>query len=107
MEKRNSNRHCASQPIVCTLFTSDTCDDTFDGRMQNYCDSGIYAELPTRFKEGTVLIVRATSSPNTSSPSKTEEGCRSISLMEVKWSRPLSDHGLVRYGTGFKHLAVQ
>lgn len=107
MEKRNSSRHRANQPIVCTLFTSRNCDDTFDGRMQNYCDSGIYAELPTRFKEGTVLIVRATSGPNSSSSPKTEEGCRSISLMEVKWSSPLTGPGAVRYGTGFKYLSVQ
>lgn len=107
MEKRNSNRHRIDQPIVCTLFTSYNCDEAFDGRMENYCDSGIYAELPTRLKKGTVLVVRATSGPNCSSPSKAEEGCRSISLMEVKWTRPLPAIGSVRYGTGFKHLSPQ
>lgn len=107
MEKRSSSRYRANQSIACTLFTSHTCDDTFDGRMENYCESGIYAELPTQLKEGTVLIVRATSGPNTSPSPEAEEGCRSISLMEVKWSRPLAGQGPVRYGTGFKHLSVQ
>jgi hypothetical protein len=107
MEKRNGNRHRANHSIVCTLFTSHACEDTFDGWMENYCESGIYAELPTQFKEGTVLIVRTTSGPNTSPPCNTEEGCRSISLMEVKWSKPLSGYGSVRYGTGFRHLSVQ
>jgi hypothetical protein len=106
MEKRNSNRHKTDQSIVCTFFTSHSGDATFDGRVQNYCDSGMYAELQTRFKEGTVLVARTTSSDPEESPSKIEEGFRSISLVEVKWSKPLSSNGVVCYGTGLKHLAV-
>lgn len=106
MEKRNSERRWVDREIVCSLFASGSGDETFDGRMQNYCDSGIYAELPRRFVEGTVLIVRATRTPDVVSPSKTEEGCRSISLMEVKWSRPLAGQESIRYGMGFKHLSV-
>jgi hypothetical protein len=106
MEKRNSNRHKTDQSIVCTFFTSHSCDATFDGRMQNYGDSGMYAELQTRFKEGTVLLARTTSSDPEESPSKVEEGFRSISLVEVKWSKPLSANGGYWYGTGLKYLAV-
>jgi hypothetical protein len=106
MEKRNSNRHKTDQSIVCTFFTSHSCDDMFDGRMQNYCDSGMYAELQTHFKEGTILLVRTTGSVPGGSPAKIEEGFRSISLVEVKWSKPLSANGGVCYGTGLKHLAI-
>ena len=106
MENRNSNRHETDQPIVCTFFTSHNCNHTFDGKMKNYCASGLYAELQTHFKEGTVLLVRTASNPTERLPAKIEEGFRSISLVEVKWSKPLSANGGVCYGTGLKHLAV-
>jgi len=106
MEKRNSNRHNTDQSIVCTFFTSHNCNDTFDGNMKNYCDSGLYAELHTQFKEGTVLLVRTTSNPTERLAARIEEGFRTISLVEVKWSKPLSANGGVCYGTGLKHLAV-
>jgi hypothetical protein len=106
MEKRNSNRHKTDQSIVCTFFTSHSCDGTFDGRMQNYCDSGMYAELQTHFKEGTILLVRTTSSTPERLPAKIEEGFRTISIVEVKWSKPLSASGAACFGTGLKHLVV-
>ena len=106
MEKRSSNRHKTDQSIVCTFFTSHGDDGTFDGRMQNYCDSGIYAELQTWFKEGTILLVRTTNRAPGRLPEEIEEGFRSISLVEVKWSKALSANGGVWYGTGLKHLEV-
>jgi len=106
MEKRNSNRHETDQSIVCAFFTSHSINETFDGKMKNYCDSGLYAELQTRFKDGTVLLVRTTSNPSERLPTTIEEGFRSISLVEVKWSKPVSASGAVCYGTGLKHLAV-
>lgn len=106
MEKRKSNRHTTNQSIVCTFFASQGFHDPFAGKMKNYCDSGLYAALQTCFKEGTVLLVRTTSSPIERLPEKIEEGFRSISLVEVKWSKPLSTDGGVGYGTGLKHLAV-
>lgn len=106
MEQRNSNRHKTDQSIVCTFFASHRLNDTFDGKMKNYCDSGMYAELQTRFKEGTVLLVRTTGNPTERLPAKIEEGFRSISLVEVKWSKPLSADGVYCYGTGLKHLTI-
>jgi hypothetical protein len=106
MEKRSSNRHKTDQSIVCTFFTSHSPDGTFDGRMQNYGDSGLYAELQTCFKEGTILLVRTTSRTPERLPGKIEEGFRSISLVEVKWSKPFSANGVVCYGTGLKHVEV-
>jgi hypothetical protein len=107
MEKRNSNRHKTDQSIVCTFFTSHSCDGTFDGRMQNYCECGMYAELQANLKEGTVLLVRTTGSEPEGRPSKIENGFRSVSLVEVKWSKPISANGVDCFGTGLKHLVVQ
>jgi len=74
--------------------------------MKNYCDSGMYAELQTQFKDGTVLLVRTTSNPTECFPVKIEEGFRSTSLVEVKWSKLLSANGVDCYGTGLKQLVV-
>ena len=106
MEGRNSNHHKTDQSIVCTVFGSRSFYDTFDGKMKNYCDSGMYAELQTRFRDGTVLLVRTTSSTPERLPPKIEEGFRTISLAEVKWSKPLSANGVFCYATGLKYLAV-
>jgi len=106
MEKRNSDRHVTDQPIVCTFFTGHSCNDTIDGKMKNYCGSGMYAELPTHVREGTVLMVRATSVAPEYFSAKIEEGFRSISLVEVKWSHALSAGGVLSYGTGLKHLTT-
>ena len=106
MEKRNSNRHKTEQAIVCTFFGSQSFNDTFGGRMKNYCDAGMYAELQAQFKDGTVLLIRTTSSPSKPSTSRLEDGFRSISLVEVKWSKPISRDGVLTYGTGLKHVAI-
>ena len=66
----------------------------------------MYAELQTCFNDGTILLVRTTSSAHERLPATIDEGFRSVSLVEVKWSKPLSANGVVCYGTGLKHLAV-
>lgn len=106
MEKRNSSRHKTEQSILCTFFASRSFNDTFGGKIKNYCDAGMYAELQTHFKDGTVLLVRTTSSPSKPSTSQLQDGYRSISLVEVKWSKPIFCDGILCYGTGLKHVAV-
>ena len=106
MEKRNSDRHDTDQSIVCAYFTSHSINDTFNGKMKNYCDRGLYAELQTQLKEGTVLLVRTIEGAPGHSPAKIEEGFRSISIVEVKWSKHLCADGVECYGTGLKHLSV-
>jgi len=66
----------------------------------------MYAELQTHFKNGTVLLVRTTGRASERLPEKIEEGIQSISLVEVKWSKPLSAYGDVCFGTWLKHLAI-
>lgn len=106
MEKRNSDRHVTDQSIVCTFFTSHSCNNTIPGKMKNYSGSGVYAELPTQIGEGTFLMVRATGIAPEYLSVKIEEGFRSISLVEVKWSHALTAGGVLSYGTGLKHLTT-
>jgi hypothetical protein len=106
MENRNNNRHKTDQSITCSVFASHSSNDLFDGEMKNYCDFGRYAELQTHVRDGTVLLVRTASNAPERLSAKTEEGFRSVSLVEVKWSRTLSAKGSLCYGTGLKHLAI-
>lgn len=99
MEKRNSDRHITDQSIVCTFFTSQSSNNTIEGKIKNYCDFGMFAILPTQVREGTVLFVRTTSNAPERLPAKIEEGFRSVSLVKVKWSKPLSvdlEHRFIR-----------
>jgi hypothetical protein len=107
VENRNCNRHTADHPIVCTIFASHSSYSLFDGKMKNDCEAGMYAEIPTGFKEGTVLLVRSVGGTAAGSlQASTQEGYRSISLAEAKWSQPVSSDGAACYGTGLRHLAL-
>jgi hypothetical protein len=74
--------------------------------MKNYCKSGVYAELQVQFKKGTILLVRTKCISSERSRAKIEEGFRSISLAQVKWSTPIRVNGTLQFATGFKHLVV-
>jgi hypothetical protein len=106
MEKRNSERHKTYQPVVCEHFSCLSPNHTVEGSMKNYGNSGMYVELLRRVKEGTILVVRTAISPTGGLPEKIEVGFRTVSLVEVKWSKPFSVNGGVCYGTGLKHLIV-
>jgi len=106
MENRTSSRYEIESPIVCSYFSSRNSNEAFYGEMKNYCDSGMHAELQVQFKEGTVLLCRTKRVSLERSITKIEDGFRSISLVQVKWSKPIYDNGTTRFATGLKHLAV-
>jgi hypothetical protein len=106
MENRTSNRYEVESSIICNYFSSRNSNETFHGKMLNYCDSGMYAELQVQFKEGAVLLVRTKRIPLERSRTKIENGFRSISLAQVKWSKPICVNGTTRFATGLKHLVV-
>ena len=104
MENRASSRHDAESSIVCSYLSSKNLNEVCNGKMKNYCDCGMYAELPTAFKTGTILVVRPTSTSGDDTGFEIKQGVRSISLAEVKWSRKISSDGLPMYATGFRYL---
>jgi len=106
MENRTSSRYEIESSIVCSYLSSRKSNEAFYGKMKNYCDSGIYAELQVQFKEGTVLLCRTKNNPSELSRMKIEDGFRSISLAQVKWSKPICVNGTTRFATGLRHLAV-
>ena len=104
MEKRSSKRHPIETSIVCSFLTGGTIDKTFNGKMRNYCSSGMYAELNGCLQTGLILVIKTSSAPTDRAPSGCAEGFRSVSLAQVQWSKPLSHGGKTRYGTGLKYL---
>ncbi|MBI5579215.1 MAG: hypothetical protein HY895_08680 [Deltaproteobacteria bacterium] len=106
MENRTSSRYEIESSIVCSHFGSRNANETFQGKMKNYCMSGVYAELQVQFKKGTVLLVRTKSIPSERSRAKIMDGFRSISLAQVKWSTPICVNGALHFATGLKHLVV-
>ena len=65
--------------------------------------AGLCAELRSHFKTGTVLVVRTTGASGSNSG---EDGIRTLTLAEVKWSKPMSTEGMVYYATGLKYLML-
>jgi len=103
MEKRENKRHDSDTAVRCSFLTTLHCAEPIDGIMKNYGSGGMYAELRSRFKDGTILVVRSTGSAS-GCPSR--NGYRSISLAQVKWSVPLPVQGDICYGTGLKNLLL-
>jgi len=106
MEKRTSSRYKIESSIVCSYYSSRNSKEAFFGEMKNYCDSGIYAELQVEFKEGTVLICRMKRIGAEHSRTKIVHGFRSMSVAQVKWSKPICVNGITYFATGLKHLLV-
>lgn len=104
MEKRYCHRCETDTCISCRYFTTKSVTAAFDGKMLNYGSRGMYAELKTHFKEGTLLQVRTTGRPAECFRSETEDGYRSNSLAEVRWSKPITCEGDTCYGIGLKYV---
>lgn len=101
MEKRADRRHKINTSIVCSHLRSTPSSPAFDGKMMNCCVNGLYAELTTQFRSGTILVVRATGSCCGYSK---DEGFRSLALAEVKWSKPKSGAEGACYATGLRYV---
>ena len=104
MEKRTSKRHPIDQSVVCSFLTSGRMDKTYNGKMRNYCSSGMYAELNGQLQKGLILVIKTRPGSRDSLRSRIEEGFRSVSLAQVQWSKPMPYHGHTLYGTGLKYL---
>lgn len=72
--------------------------------MLNYGSRGMYAELETDFKKGTIVLVKTTGRPTECFRSDTADGFRSISLAEVRWTKPIPSERNTFYGIGLKYF---
>jgi len=103
-EKRTTRRYETDAEVVCSYLTSNGGQRTFGGTMGNYCARGMYAEMKNPFRKGTILLVKTYRRDASEGHQPVQEGFRSVSLAEVRWSQPVSREGENFYGTGLKYL---
>lgn len=102
MEKRSDPRQVIGTAIVCRRYKSSNAAAPIEGSIKNCCPAGFYAELKEYVTAGTILVVQMTGNP-----SGCDEGIRSMSLAEVRWSKPAPvAEGEACYPTGLKYLGV-
>jgi hypothetical protein len=103
MEKRAVIRYQSDISVCCSFLNSAERCQPVEGKVKNFCATGLCAELRSHFKTGTVLVVRTTGASGSNSG---EDGIRTLALAEVKWSKPMSAEGMVCYATGLKYLML-
>jgi hypothetical protein len=97
-EQRIAIRNLTDAAATCSPFTSTCPGSTVDGLVCNFSSNGCYIETSQKFQCGTMLIVRLTQYPATTSL-QAIDGCpRSISVAEVKWQQKLRDDAAACYG---------
>lgn len=104
MEKRTSQRHETKTSITCRYFTTRSDNRAIGGNVLNFGERGLYAELNTPLRRGTILLIRTLSGASSSRGLQSGEGFRSFSLAEVRWSKPVPDNAPKCYGTGMKYF---
>jgi hypothetical protein len=104
MEKRTDRRHAIEKTVACSPFVTGKINAASDGRMLNYCACGMCAELGAEFKKGAIVLLRTKDSPTDPPAGFIREGFRSVSLAEVRWSRPVTAAGHLRFTTGFRYF---
>jgi hypothetical protein len=101
MDKRSDPRREINTSILCKRYISSNREVSIGGNIKNCCPAGCYAELKEHVAAGTILVVRTTGN---SWGYSGEDGLRSMSLAEVRWSKPMSVEGNPCYATGLKYL---
>jgi coproporphyrinogen III oxidase len=103
MERRENKRHVSDTAVMCSFLTTRRRGEPVGGIMKNYGRRGMYAELNAHFDAGTILVIRSTGS---STGCLIQDGYRSISLAEVKWSKSTRTRGDTCFATGLRYLMM-
>jgi hypothetical protein len=98
MEKRSLKRHGIAASIACGHFTTSTGRETYGGEMLNYSDGGLCIQSRADFKKGALVLIHVRDIVDDAASRRLEEGFRSLSLGEIKWSKPLDDAGNTCFG---------
>ena len=88
MEKRNTKRHAINASTIGGQYSASADRKICDGKMLNYNKDGMCIESSAQFKKGASVLVRVNALISNGGYSKLMEGFRTVSLAEVKWSKP-------------------
>jgi len=100
MNKRNDQRHNCEASITWRYFNKD---ETFNGKMLNFCKSGMYFESGAFIKQGTTIYFRLTNCSCFPYDPDHCVGIRTVSLAEVKWCKEISKKDATYFEIGVKY----
>ena len=98
MEKRKIKRHGIDASTVCGHFTALKNCNIYDGKMLNYSEDGMCIESSADFKKGAIVLIKVNSLFSNDGYPRLMEGFRTVSLAEIKWSKPSHDAGKAFFG---------
>ena len=98
MEKRSIERHAINASTAFGRFTASTSRKIYDGNLLNYSADGMCIESSAEFKKGVIVTIRVNTLFSNANYPKLREGFRTVSLAEIKWSKPSHDAGKVLFG---------
>jgi hypothetical protein len=105
MERRNIKRHYINASTACGHFSASKHRKTYEGKMLNYSADGMCIESNADFKEGSIVMIKVNTPLNNADHPIPVEGFRTVSLAEIKWSKPLDYGGKALFGMcGLKYL---
>jgi hypothetical protein len=100
MEKRNIKRQAIGASTVCSHFATSKNRTVYDGKMLNYCKGGMCIESNADFKKGAIVLVKVNALFSNAGHPSLMEGFHTISLAEIKWSKPSNTAGKALFGMG-------
>jgi hypothetical protein len=100
MEKRKIKRRGLNASTVCSHFSGSTNLKIYDGKMLNCCEDGMCIESNADFKKGAIVIVKVKALFSNAGYPSLMEGFSTVSLGEIKWSKPSYDAGKALFGMG-------
>jgi hypothetical protein len=104
MEKRALIRKRTQISVACSNLTASSSAVVFKGTMLNCSCGGTCIELDHVIRDGNIMVIKATDWRAPDRPQDLPEGFRTLSLAEVKWSKPLEDENVSGYLIGFRYL---
>jgi hypothetical protein len=104
MDKRALIRNDIQISVSCRRLTTGSPAAVSDGVMLNCSFEGTCIELNHHIQQGSILMIKATGRIAKENPPVTPEGFRTLSLAEVKWSKPTDAKNDLNYRIGLKYL---
>ena len=98
MEKRSVKRHTINASTAFGRFTASTSRKIYDGKMLNYSADGMCIESSAEFKKGAIVMIKVNTLFSNADYPKLMQGFRTVSLAEIKWSKPSYDAGKALFG---------
>lgn len=98
MEKRKIKRRGLTASTVCSHFSGSTNPKIYDGKMLNCCEGGMCIESNADFKKGAIVLVKVKALFSNAGYPRLMEGFSTVSLAEIKWSKPSHDAGKALFG---------